>query len=76
MEIRLLSKKDNSSGASAGLSSSFRGKHQTFALVIGINEYKFIEPKQDLKGAVKDADNFKNYLLEDLGVAADNIIGL
>ncbi len=76
MEVHLLSEKDDSFGASAGLPSSCRGKHQTFALVIGINEYKFIEPKQDLKGAVKDADNFKNYLLEDLGVAKDNIINL
>ncbi|KAK0475329.1 caspase domain-containing protein [Armillaria luteobubalina] len=62
--------------SSVGGASSTRGKHPIFALVIGINEYKFIEPRQDLKGAVKDAENFKKYLLEDLGVAEDNIINL
>ncbi len=76
MEVHLLSEKDECFDAPACLSSSCRGKHQTFALVIGINKYKFVEPKQDLQGAVKDADNFKNYLLEDLGVAEDNIIDL
>ncbi|PBK63111.1 hypothetical protein ARMSODRAFT_980290 [Armillaria solidipes] len=52
------------------------GKRQTFALVIGINEYKFIEPRQDLQGAVEDANAFENYLVKDLLVPVTNIISL
>ncbi|SJL08001.1 uncharacterized protein ARMOST_11360 [Armillaria ostoyae] len=50
-------------------------KHQTFTLVIGINKYESV-PNENLLGAVKDAENFKTYLLEDLGVPKDNIINL
>ncbi|KAK0202204.1 hypothetical protein DFS33DRAFT_1061251 [Desarmillaria ectypa] len=49
--------------------------HQTFALVIGINEYQWV-PNECLRGAVRDADNFENYLLECRGVPKDNIINL
>ncbi|KAK0445831.1 caspase domain-containing protein [Armillaria borealis] len=49
---------------------------QAFALVIGIDKYKFVSPNQDLHGAVKDADNFKNYLISDRGVPEANIINL
>ncbi|KAK0243749.1 caspase domain-containing protein [Armillaria nabsnona] len=52
------------------------GNHQTFALVIGIDEYKFVEPKQDLQGAIRDADEFNRYLLNDRGVPEVNIINL
>ncbi len=75
MEVHLLSEKDDSFDVSASLSSS-RGNHQTFALVIGINKYEYLEREHDLKGAVEDAENFKNYLLKDLGVAANNITNL
>ncbi|PBK84250.1 hypothetical protein ARMGADRAFT_615393 [Armillaria gallica] len=49
---------------------------QTFGLIIGIDEYKFIKPKQDLQGAVKDANDFSSYLLHDRGVPETNIINL
>ncbi len=74
MEAHLLHEEE-SFETSANLSSSCRTTHQTFALVIGINKYESV-PNKNLLGAVKDADNFKSYLLEDLGVAADNIINL
>ncbi|KAK0243748.1 hypothetical protein EDD85DRAFT_945078 [Armillaria nabsnona] len=53
-----------------------QGKHKTFALVIGIDEYKFVEPKQDLHSAVRDADEVNRYLLNDRGVPEANIINL
>ncbi|PBK84254.1 hypothetical protein ARMGADRAFT_615488 [Armillaria gallica] len=53
-----------------------QGKHQTFALVIGIDKYKFVEPNQDLQVAVKDADDFKSYLVKDMLVPEANIINL
>ncbi len=75
MEVHLLSEKDESFDASASLSLSYRGNHQTFALVIGIDEYEFVE-MQDLHGAVRDAQEFNSYLLNDRGVPEANIISL
>ncbi|SJL08002.1 uncharacterized protein ARMOST_11361 [Armillaria ostoyae] len=53
-----------------------RQAHQTFGLVIGIDEYKSTTPNQDLKGAVRDANDFNSYLLRDLGVPGANIVNL
>ncbi|KAK0421667.1 caspase domain-containing protein [Armillaria borealis] len=61
---------------SIGGGTPAQGKHQTFALVIGINEYKFIEPTNNLHGAVEDANAFENYLVKDLLVPKANIINL
>ncbi|KAK0445829.1 peptidase C14, caspase domain-containing protein, partial [Armillaria borealis] len=47
-----------------------------FVLVIGINEYKFIDRKHDLQGAVKDANNFYRYLHDDRSIPEANIINL
>ncbi|KAK0221406.1 caspase domain-containing protein [Armillaria fumosa] len=50
-------------------------KRETFALIIGINKYQWV-PNEHLQGAVKDADNFKSYLLEYRHVPEANIFSL
>lgn len=49
--------------------------HQTYALVIGINEYKSSE-YDNLNAAVNDADAMNNYLRSTLAVPEENIINL
>ncbi|KAK0445813.1 caspase domain-containing protein [Armillaria borealis] len=50
-------------------------KRETFALVIGINKYQWV-PNEYLQGAVRDAENFKSYLLEYRRVPAANVFNL
>ena len=45
-----------------------------FALIIGINEYS--DEKFNLRGAVRDADEFKNFLVSSLNVPEDRIVNL
>ncbi|VDC01066.1 unnamed protein product [Peniophora sp. CBMAI 1063] len=48
------------------------------ALVIGVNEYQFAHRHRawNLRGAVGDADDVRNYLHHDLGVPDDQIVNL
>ncbi|PBK84253.1 hypothetical protein ARMGADRAFT_974392 [Armillaria gallica] len=61
---------------SVGTGTPSQGKHQTFALVIGIDKYKSLDRTQYLQGAVQDADDFESYLLKDRGVPKENITNL
>ncbi len=52
-----------------------RQKRKTFALVISIDKYKWV-PNKYLQGAIRDADNFKSYLLEYQRVPEANVFNL